>query len=163
MRKLAKRDPSAAYVRHAIAARKVGDRKCGCGEARPKAVNPKSNPLVCYDCRRRKEGKIRFDNHHVAGKSNSPATLQIPVNDHCAQLNEDQHDWPKETLENPDGCPLLARAGCVRGYIDTDIYLIEKFLLPRAEMDEELSKFLVEKLGRKWWRKTELAKFAPKR
>jgi hypothetical protein len=72
-------------------------------------------------------------------------------------------DWPKETLENPDGSPLLASAARKRGFADTSVYLIERLIHGDAEMLEVLDAYLVRTLGRKWWLKTELKQFAPKR
>ncbi len=103
-----------------------------------------------------------MDNHHPFGKANSPFTIPVPVNDHRAELNVAQQDWSKETLENPDGSPLLAGAARIRGFVDTVIHLIEKGLLWVAEILEALDGFLVEKLGPKWWAGTPLARFAPK-
>ena len=87
----------------------------------------------------------------------------MPVNDHRAELSVAQYDWPKLTRENPDGCFLLAGAGCIRGFTDTVVYLIRTSLLWIAEMLESLSAFLVEKMGAKWWIGTPLEQFAPKR
>jgi len=104
-----------------------------------------------------------MDNHHPAGEANDPTTIPAPVNDHRAELNTAQADWPEKTLENRDGSPLLAFAGCMRGYVDTDAYLQNRLLLPRVPMIEELEVFLIKKLGPNWWIGTELEKFAPKR
>jgi hypothetical protein len=104
-----------------------------------------------------------MDNHHFAGEANNPLTVPTPVNDHRAELNVAQYDWPKETRENPDGCPLLAAAGCIRGFVDWVVYIIDKGLLWIAEMAEALSKFLTDKLGPKWWVGTILERFAPER
>jgi len=163
--KLPQRDPEAAWVRESTAVRRVGvnAKCCKCDEKRPKALIRKSEPKMCHECKRKEEGKTHMDNHHPTGKANNPTTIPVPVNDHCAELNPAQDDWPKETLENPDGSPLLAFAGCVRGYADTAVYLIEKLLLPFATMLEVLDRYLVKTLGRKWWINTELEKFAPKR
>lgn len=73
-----------------------------------------------------------------------------------------QYDWPKETLENPKGCPLRAAAGCIRGFIDMICYLIDKLLRWIAEMLELLSAYLVERLGPAWWIDTPVAQFARK-
>jgi len=162
-RKPPQRDPSAAYVRDAIAARRIAGRKCACGEGRPWALIAKSDPVECYECRRKREGKTTFDNHHLAGKTNNLGTVPTPVNDHIAELNTAQYDWPKQTLENPEGCPLLAAAACVRGVIDYLHYLINKFLVWIPEMLESLSTFLRENMGAKWWVGTELEKYAPRR
>lgn len=104
-----------------------------------------------------------MDNHHFAGEANNPVTIPVPVNDHRARLSVDQMDWPKSTLKNPQGSPLLAAAGCVRGFIDVIHYLIEKGLLWIADMLEVLDELQVKKLGPQWWIDTELEQFCPKR
>ena len=103
-----------------------------------------------------------MDNSHTAGKANNPATITVPANDHIAVLSVAQYGWPRETLQNPDGCFLLAAAGCLRGVIDHLHYLIDKFLLWIPEMLEKLSAFLSEQLGLKWWVGTPLQQFAPR-
>ena len=102
-----------------------------------------------------------MDHHHVSGKANSPEDVPTPVNDHRAELSVLQHDWPKETLQNREGCPVLKGAASVRGVIDYVHYLIDKFLLWIPEMLEKLSAFLKEKLGPKWWIGSPLEQFAP--
>jgi hypothetical protein len=92
-----------------------------------------------------------MDRHHVAGKANHELTIPIPVNDHRAILNEDMQDWPKETLENRDGSPLLAAAACIRGFCDTVIYLIEELLFWIADLLERLHAILIEKFGERYW------------
>jgi len=85
------------------------------------------------------------------------------VNDHRARLSVDQADWPKSTLMNAHGSPLLAAAACLRGFVDTVLYLIEQGLLWIAEMLEKLDEFLLKKLGPRWWRGTEVEQFAPRK
>jgi hypothetical protein len=160
-KKRAQADPSAAYVRRAIAARRVGERRCACGESRPEALISKSDPITCHKCQRAKKGSSVTDDHHPAGEANDPTTVPIPANDHRAELSVAQYDWPKQTLENPDGSPLLAKAACIRGYIDTNDYLVTKLLLPGAEVYELLDELLREKFGEKWWENTELERFVP--
>jgi hypothetical protein len=138
------------------------DKKCACGEARPEALLP-GRPTICSACERKKHRKTTEDRHHVASKVNDPITIPVPVNDHRARLSVDQYDWPKETRENPDASPLLAAAGCIRGFADVVVYLVEKLLLKQADMLEMFDAYLAQKLGRKWWVKTELNQFAPKR
>jgi hypothetical protein len=163
-RKPPRRDPIGAYQRKVTAARRVGvDAQCACGEKRPEALIPRNNPTICAECRRKKHGHKTLDDHHVAGEANSPVTIPLPVNDHRARLSVDQYDWPKKTLENPDGSPLLTRAARIRGYADTVLYLNEKLLLPDADMDELLDAFLTEKFGPQWWHNTELERFKPER
>jgi hypothetical protein len=161
-RKLSKRDPIGMYQRSATAARSVGQKQCACGEARPEALIPGSNPTICADCKRKQKGHSTKDNHHPAAEANDPTTIPVPVNDHRAELSVAQYDWPAATLGNPDRSPLLARAACIRGYADTNVYLIEKLLLPGADCYELLNALLTEKFGPKWWEKTELQRFVPK-
>src|SRR5438477_4902113 len=102
------RDPIGAFQHKATAARRIGvDKQCACGESRPEALIPGSDPIICAKCDREKKGHTVMDDHHVAGRANSSETIPTPVNDHRAELNTAQQDWPKETLQNPDGCPLL--------------------------------------------------------
>lgn len=163
-RKLPTRDPIAAHQRQTIARRRVGeDAQCACGESRPEALLSGSKPAICAACDRKKRGKGPLDRHHVAGKSNSPATIPVAVNDHRARLSTDQYDWPRETLENPKGSPLRAAAASLRGYSDTSAYLVEKFVLGNPEMLETLDKFLIEKLGQQWWVGTPMEQYARKR
>jgi hypothetical protein len=162
-KKLPQRDPSAAYVRKTIAERRIGYRKCACGESRPEGLIPASDPITCHACQRKKEGKTTEDDHHPAAEANNPTTIRVPVNDHRADLSVAQYDWPKKTLENPDGSPLLARAACIRGFVDTNYYLMMKLLLPGPEFYELLDALLTEKFGSKWWTRTELEQLAPKR
>jgi hypothetical protein len=81
------------------------------------------------------------DRHHIAGKANSPATIPVSVNDHRAVLSTAQYDWPKATLENPDGLQLIKVAAGIRGFIDTQEYLINKVLRRLPELLEKLAEF----------------------
>jgi hypothetical protein len=51
----------------------------------------------------------------------------------------------------------------VRGYCETSDYLVCSLLAPNAEMLETLDEFLEKRLGSKWWLKTDMHRFAPKR
>jgi hypothetical protein len=105
-----------------------------------------------------------MDRHHPFGEANdAKTTIPAPVNDHRAELNEAQRDWPKRTLENPDGSPLLAASGCIRGFIDTVLYLIETGLLWIAEMLEKLDEWATARFGSKYWLGTPIEQFQPKR
>jgi len=164
MKKNAPRDPIASFEREARAARRVGEgSKCKCGEDKPLALIPGSNPIICAACQREKEEKSPFDNHHPAGEANDQTTTPIPVNDHRAVLSPKQYEWPQETWENPSGSPVLAGAACMRGYCETDTYLVASLLIPKAEMLEALHAFLIKQLGPNWWVGTEMERFAPKR
>jgi hypothetical protein len=162
LKKLPQRDPEGAYVRKVIAARRIGGRKCACGEGRPEALIPDSNPIICVACQRKQRGQTTFDLHHPPGDANSLAKTPIWVSDHVAVLNVLQHDWPRTTLENPDRSPLLAAAGRNRGYSDTNAYLVDAQLRQNTEVLEVLDAYLLKKLGENWWVGTELEQFAPK-
>ena len=108
MKKPPLRDPEAAYKREATARRRVGEgARCACGESRPLALIPGSSPTICAQRKRQLKGHSIMDKHHVFGEANDRhTTVSVPVNDHRAELNEAQNDWPKRTRENPDGSPL---------------------------------------------------------
>jgi hypothetical protein len=163
MKKKLPRDPIASFERETRAARRVGQSKCECGEGRPLALIPGSNPPICAACKRKRDGKSPLDNHHPAGKANDPTTIPIPVIDHRADLSPKQYEWPPETWYNPEGSPLRSGAASMRGYSETDSYLVASLLIPRAEMLEALDAFLKQELGPKWWIGTEMERFAPKR
>ena len=159
------RDPIAAFERETRAARRVGHgSRCHlCGEDRPLALIPGSKPTICAACQRKKLGHSLLDNHHPAGEANDPTTTSIPVNDHRAILSPQQYDWPQETWENPAGSPVLGGAACMRGYCETDNYLVSSLLIPKAEMLEALDAYLIKRLGPEWWVGTEMEHFALKR
>jgi hypothetical protein len=161
-RKITPRDPEAACIRKATSSRRAGvGAKCACGETRPGALIKNSKPKTCHECRRKAENKSTTDGHHPFGKANSPITVDAPTNDHCADLNEAQRDWPKDVLENPDGSPLRAAAGCVLGFIDTVVYLIDKGLRWVADILVALDEYLKMQWGKKYWIGTPLEPFAP--
>jgi hypothetical protein len=163
-RKLPRRDRIGAHRRKVVAARRVGfGTRCACGEDRPEALIAGSKPPMCAACIRAAKGRTTTDHHHFAGRANHPTTISIPVNDHRAILSVAQAEWPKSTLTNIEGSPLLAGAACLRGFIDTILYLIEKGLLWLADMLEKLDEVQVKNLGPKWWANTELEQFAPKK
>lgn len=162
-KKIPPRDPENAYVRRATATRRRGARKCPCGEDRPEALILDAKPIICAACQRRENGQRTGDDHHVAGLSNHPLTVPTPVNDHRAELSTAQHNWPKQTLENRHGSPILAGAGMIRGFVDYVVYLIRRGLLWAAEMLEAADAALEDMLGPGWWRNTPLARYAPTR
>jgi len=165
MKKKPPRDPIAAYERENRAALRIGhgSRCSKCGEVRPLALIPGSEPMICANCQRVELGKSIFDNHHPAGAANNPTTTPIPTNDHRAVLSPKQYEWPPETLKNPSGNPILAGAACMRGYSETGDYLVASLVIPNAEMLESLEAFLKKRLGPNWWVGTEMERFAPKR
>jgi hypothetical protein len=159
--KIIRRDPLGAYSREDIAERCLGDEKVCviCGESRVLALERKSNPKYCTECKRKAEGKTTMDQHHIAGEANHDITMSVRSNDHRARLSEAQKDWPEETLQNRDGSPLLRGAACIRGFIDTTLYLAEELLLWNAEQLEVMDAHMVNKHGLKWWLNTSLEQF----
>lgn len=157
-------DPIAQFQRSSKAARRIGqNQQCACGEQRPEALIAGSDPMICAACERIKTGQQIADDHHPAGRANSPETIPIFVNDHRAILSVAQYEWPPETLRNLNANPLLRASACIRGFADTLFYLIEKFVLWIPEFLEKLNSFLTEKLGPQWWVGTELEKFEAKK
>jgi hypothetical protein len=152
------------FQREAISTRRAGkNTRCDfCGETRLKALVTGSKPTCCAECSRKMKGHSVLDKHHPAGQANSDVKTCIPVNDHRAILNVAQYGWPKGTLENPEHCPLLTAAACIRGFADTALYLIDSLLRWIAEMLELLSKLLFEKWGPQWWLNTPLSQFSRK-
>ena len=50
----------------------------------------------------------------------------------------------------------------MRGYCETDTYLVAALVIPKAEMLEVLDGFLKKRMGPEWWVGTEMERFAPK-
>ncbi len=151
-------DPFAVTRRKAVKTRSAGKHiRCVCGESRIETLI--ANTGVCMRCQRRKERKNTLDDHHVAGKNNSSVTVPTDVNDHRA-LSEAQRLWPRKTIENPHGCPLISAAGSIRGFADYVLYLIDHVLRWIAELLELLSQYLEEQRGPKWWINTPLNRFS---
>ena len=117
--------------------------------------------MICARCRRIKQGKSTIDEHHVGGKANDSTTIPIDINDHRAELSTSQQDWEAPILENPDGCPIIAAAGRIRGFADTVIYLLQQLVRSIPRMLVALSAYLKETLGARWWIGTPLESFAP--
>ena len=158
-----RRDSIEHYVRREHARRRVGvDSQCACGESRPQALIAGSDPITCLNCARKSKGRTHVDLHHVAGRANDPLTIPVPANDHVADLSERQRDWPRETLENVHGSPVLRAAARVRGFRDT-LHYLDRTLLGAAELLEGADAWLVAKFGVKWFLGTPLERFAPRR
>jgi len=156
-------DPIKAAKRKSVSTRRVGvGSQCACGESRPEALIAGSNPAVCAECQRRREGKSPYDNHHVAGKANHPLTIPVPANDHRAVLSTDQYEWPRRTKENPDQSPLIAIAACIRGACATIIYVLENLLFKIPEYLEKLDAFLTFYFGPKWCKHADFIAFTEK-
>lgn len=158
-----RKDPIKVAARHAGAQRRIGEGSvCTCGEKGPEALIEGRKPNVCYECDAKRRGKSTLEAHHVAGRANDPTMIEVPTNDHRAELSVDQYDWPRRTLENPDRSPLLAMSGCIRGFIATTRYLMERLLGWIPPQLEGLDAFLCEHHGSQWWLKVPLRELPPK-
>lgn len=91
------------------------------------------------------------------------AAIQVPANDHRAELSADQYDWPQGTLQNVDGSPALAMAGCVRGFLSMLQWLMDKLLVRIPEALEAYDAEQRELHGPDWWKGTALEGEAPKK
>lgn len=159
-----RKNPIQAAAREAQAQRRIGDNSsCLCGEKRPEALLAGRRLAICYECAATSGGRSAAEAHHVAGKSNDAETIiDIPTNDHRAELNVDQYDWPRRTRENPDRSPLLAMSGCIRGFMAMTAYLTDKLLGWIPEQLEMLDALLCEQWGSQWWLRTNLRRLPPK-
>lgn len=164
------RDPIARGARKAAAARRAAGRACtSChhlrpgrpAEDRPEALVTDREPIICYECMMIKAGRPPFEPDHTAGRHNSDLTLLVPANDHRAILSQNQYDWPKETLRNPEASPLLAAAAALRGFSNIVTYLLDKLIIAAALLLEALDIYLFEELGPKWWLGTTIERWKP--
>ena len=87
-----------------------------------------------------KRKRTTSDKHHLFGAANSPEFVAINVCDHRAYLSTAQRMWPRATLENKDGSPLLTAAAKIRGFCDFICYLMEKHIRPIDLMIELMDK-----------------------
>jgi hypothetical protein len=77
------------------------------------------------------------------------------------RLSAAQDGWPRTTLQNPDGSPLLAATGLLRGLGDLLTDFIARFIGSCAELFEELDAWLREQHGM-WWKGTSFEGWQPK-
>ncbi len=145
-------DPIGRDARRKARQRKVGQGEaCAtCHEKDPRALVRVGNRVLCYECLAAEQDRSPTEDHHPAGAANSPCTVGTPGNDHRV-LNDDQHDWPPETLRNPDGSPLLKAAACLRGWLDVLRLIMDRVVGWIPEFLESLDGWLRERLGPCWW------------
>src|SRR5579862_2821785 len=118
-----KSDPIGAWLRGTRAQRRVGSAAaCACSEARTFALIARRSPPICFRCERLARGREPYEDNHVFGKRNSALTIRYPVNDHRAIFNVKQLDWTAESLENPNGDPLLEAMARFHGLDDNVVH-----------------------------------------
>jgi hypothetical protein len=152
-----KSDPIGAWLRDTRASRRVGRRAaCACGEPRPFALISGRSPPLCFRCERLAHGRAPYDLNHVFGKRNSPLTIRYPVNDHRAIFNVKQLDWTPESLENPNGDPLLEALARFHGLDNNVVHMLADCIAfaPRLKHMQDL---LVTVYGPNWPAKLEEA------
>jgi hypothetical protein len=156
-------DPIKAATRRSKVERRLGEAKSctQCGESKAEALVARSRPRLCQECYSARRGVKKTEAHHVAGKANSPVTIEVPANVHRGVLSVSQYEWPPMTLRNPDGNPILRMAGAVRGAKDVITDLVAGFLDACAHGLELLADVIREKLGDAWWVGTPIADWCP--
>lgn len=123
----------------------------GCGETSPFALSGTHPHLICDEHRADAAGRTWIEGHHVQGKANDPGdVVPTPANDH-AEASELQRLWPRTTLRNQDGSPLLRAAAALRGWLDLLRLIIERTVGWIPELLEELDAWLRDQLGPRWW------------
>jgi len=156
-------DPIKSAARQSKAVRRHGvATSCTeCRESRAEALVPRSRPRLCEECYRRRRGSKTTDAHHVAGKANSSIVIEVPANDHRAALSVAQYEWPKVTLENRDGSPVLRAAAALRGVADLLVELIVALIVSAATFLENLDQQLRNAHGDGWWVGSPVAAWQP--
>lgn len=122
----------------------------GCAETDPLALTGAAPKIICQEHLADRQGRRWTQDHHFSGRANAPETGPLPVNDH-AVLSGMQSLWPRETLRNPDGSPLLRAAAAVRGWMEILRLVIERTLRWVPAALETLDLLLAQRLGPLWW------------
>ena len=125
-----------------------------CDETDPFALTGVHPGILCREHDADRHGRQWIEEHHPAGKSNDPCTVPIPANDH-AVLSANQALWPRETLRNPDGSPLLRLAAAIRGWLEILRLIIERAIAWAPAYLGDLDKRLRAVHGDEWWRQSE--------
>jgi Zn ribbon nucleic-acid-binding protein len=137
-------------TRRARRKRTVGGAPCqGCAWADVTALTKPEDSVSCYECGRDRDGKPTTEAHHIQGRANDPATVQVPGNLH-RMLSDNQIDWPIALKSNPDRDPLIWLAQACRGLYDhlavwvTNLKCVSIWLAA-------LSEALRRTYGPTWW------------
>ena len=138
--------------------RRLGDLTpvCGhpsCTERAPAALTGTApDALLCYEHQAAAAGRDWIESHHVLGASNDPdTTARAPGNDHRI-LSDLQHDWPEETLRNPEASPLIRAAAAIRGWMDILWLILTRAISWVPAFLESLDAVLTDRHGTGWWR-----------
>jgi hypothetical protein len=121
-----------------------------CDETFPLALTGVHPEIYCYEHDALRRSRPWREDHHPAGRRSDPETVTVPGNDHRI-LSGLQYGWPRETLRNPDGSPLLRAAASIRGWLDVLWLIMVRTVGWVPEFLERLDAWLRERLGPRWW------------
>lgn len=88
-----------------------------CGWVEPTALTRTNGLVLCYECLSIDKGRATVEENHILGKSNDPATVTVPGNQH-RELSDNQLDWPDGLRSNPERDPLVWLAQGCQGMSD---------------------------------------------
>ncbi len=100
----------------------------GCLESDPFALTGAEPKIICQEHLADQLRSSWTQDHHYSGQANSPEKGPIPANDHAVE-NAMQSLWPRDTLRNSEGSPLLRAAAATRGWLDI-LRLVSERTLP---------------------------------
>src|SRR5438094_10620907 len=106
----------------------VRDPSCSradCNETNPFALIGSHPVILCYEHDAEKRDRSWLESHEPPGRANDPDGRPFPGNEHRI-LSARQQLWPRETLRNPDGSPVLRWAAWVRALLDVLWGIIER-------------------------------------
>ena len=146
------RDEHADRLEEKLAALGTRTPRCaweGCDETCPFMFTGVHPVIRCYEHEQIRLERPWLEDHHLAGKKNDPRTVQVPGNEHRL-LSELQYRWPRETLRNPDGSPLLRAAAMIRGW-ENVLYVVMTVIAWVPLYLEQLDVWLRKEVGPRWW------------
>jgi hypothetical protein len=120
-----------------------------CEEICPFMLSGVDPEIYCSEHEALRHGRPWLEAHHPAGQHNDLRTVLLPANYHSV-LSELQYRWPRETLRNPDGSPLLRAAALTRGLLDV-LFVVIVITSGVPVLLEQLDRFLREQVGERWW------------
>jgi hypothetical protein len=123
----------------------------GCPETDPLALIGTYPSIYCYEHDALLKRLPWLEAHHASAKANDPMTVQTPGNDHRVLSELQNASWPRETLRNPDGSPLLRAAAAIRGWLDLLYVVMTRTVSWVPAFLEGLDAWLRERIGSMWW------------
>jgi len=123
----------------------------GCKETDPLALTGTHPSIYCYEHDALYKGRPWLEAHHPSGKANDPTTVKTPGNEHRVLSELQNSTWPRETLRNPDGNPLLKAAAAIRGWLNLLYVVMTRTVGWVPAHLERLDAWLRERIGPDWW------------